>query len=484
MTQKVAHWHTLPTSGELLAQRTIALANDELARRSVARFAATLRGIVLPPHQIAIASSLDNIMSRTVRFQYIAMPPRHGKSEFSSIIFPAFVLGQQPHAQIIHISHSAALSNEFSRQVRDIIRTSPTYRRLFPNTKLHPDKQNVAHWKTTAGGGLLSVGIGGGITGHGADYIIIDDPLKEGDADSPQTLEQIYTWYATAARTRLHPGGAVLIAMTRWHPRDLAGRVLDLMSNPAADQWASLVLPALAQADDALGRQPGAALWPDRYSSADLLAVQHLSERLFASLYQQQPRADSDYLFDISRIAAAPPTDFQAGPRAAWCFDLALSDKESADYTTMCRAQYDPHLHHLHITHAYRFRREWPDTQFLAKMAMSLYPEDDFVFPEHLLELVAVQQLRRDMPSARVRTIRLVGDKRARAQVLADANARAGLSIADGIHRPDYLSELRNFTGISDDHDDCTDCLSLAAAWFSLPRGLSIASVSSKPRAR
>lgn len=272
-----------------------------LARRLFIPFCQyMISNFVVKLHHDRIGRSLDSVNQGLITRVMFAMPPRHGKSYMCSELFPAFWLGCHPQGQIIHASYAAALSNSFSMKVRAIIRDSYLYKDLFPHVVIDPGRQRLDDWKLANGGGFKSIGVGGGITGHGADLFIIDDPHKEGDEQSGRAMQSVFDWYNSAARTRLSPGAAVVFPMTRWHPRDLAGRLLELAKHdPLADQWELLRFPALAEKDDPLGRVVGEALWPERFSVKDLFAIRAISARYFGALFQQKPELTDAPMFEM-----------------------------------------------------------------------------------------------------------------------------------------------------------------------------------------
>lgn len=157
------------------------------------------------------------------------MPPRHGKSIIASQHFPAWALGQHPEFEIIAASYGSSLPVKFSRYVRALLR-DPKYQKIFPETVLDKENENVEGWGTTDGGGYIPAGVGGGITGKGAHILIIDDPVKDAEeADSETTRESVWDWYGSTAYTRLAPLSGVLVIQTRWHDDDLSGRLIQQM---------------------------------------------------------------------------------------------------------------------------------------------------------------------------------------------------------------------------------------------------------------
>lgn len=267
------------------------------------------------------------------------MPPRHGKSLLSSILFPAWMLGNDPDHRIIATSYSADLSHTFSRQTRNLV-ASPEYREVFPDVELAPDARAVGQWELADPnrGGYVSAGVGGSITGKGAGTLIIDDPVKDAEeAKSETMLEKIWEWYGTTAYTRLQKGGAVLIIMTRWAELDLTGRVLEAMSSdPAADQWEVVHLPAYAEEGDQLGREIGEPLWPEMYPREELESRRvTLGSRGFAALYQQRPAPAEGAIFkrewwqrfDLERF------DRTSARTIIQVWDTAFEAKTTNDYS-------------------------------------------------------------------------------------------------------------------------------------------------------
>jgi len=428
---------------------------------------------ITAPHHELIADRLLAVLDGDLDRLIISMPPRNGKSEMASVLFPALYLANNPGHQIIHISYSAALSNEFSRRVRALIRDDMAYRSLFPHVQLDPERQRLDDWKLSDGGGFKSVGVEGGLTGHGAHLMIIDDPVKEGDEQSPTKLQAIYDWYLSAARTRLAPGAAVVVIMTRWHPLDLVGRLLDLArKDENADQWETLVLPALAGDDDLLGRQPGEALWPERFSKRDLEAVKALSGRYFEALYQQNPQISENPMFVESDFARATLTPASS---CVWCFDLAITKTSRSDYNVFGRWYLNSERDTLALLDGRRFRAEWPEVKAAILALMDLYPHDIFAFPRHTYELLAVQSLAAESVdyANQIVSVALTGDKVANAQSFSDFVGRGDVFVCDGEFGDSFIFEHVHFPDAAP-HDDCVDCSSVATHYYGLPRTIDL----------
>jgi predicted phage terminase large subunit-like protein len=254
-------------------------------------------------HHKYVCRKLNDFISGKIKRLMIFMPPRHGKSELVSRRLPAFLLGKNPKASIIATSYSADLASMMNRDVQRII-DSDLYRDIFPDTSLNGKNiRSVAKgsWLRNSdifevvehGGSYRSAGVGGGITGMGGDFIIIDDPIKnQEEANSKIYRNKLWDWYGSTLYTRLEKNGSILLTVTRWHEDDLAGRLLDLQEkDPESDRWDIINFPAICeqkQPNDP--REIGEALWPFKYDYARLVGIKaSVGSVVFSSLYQQNP---------------------------------------------------------------------------------------------------------------------------------------------------------------------------------------------------
>ncbi len=255
-------------------------------------------------HHELVARYLDMWVKKDIKRLMIFEPPRHGKSEQVSRRLPAFILGQQPDASVISCTYAAELSIRLNRDVQRII-DEPSYVNVFPETTLWGSNVvSVAHGTWLRNSDIFEVvgrkgvyknaGVGGAITGMGFDYGIIDDPVKNREEASSTTYRQkVYDWYTSTFYTRAEKDACILLTMTRWHEDDLAGRLLELAkSDPEADQWVVLNLPAIAEgelhSEDI--REPGEPLWPNKYSSHALKGIKSTAGTYdWSALYQQNP---------------------------------------------------------------------------------------------------------------------------------------------------------------------------------------------------
>lgn len=259
-----------------------------------------------------ICEYLDKFVSGEIKRLMIFKPPRSGKSQLVSRHLPAYILGRDPDAPIIASSYGSALAKRMNRDVQRII-DGDEYRRIFPETRLfgtnvrttaqgtwlrNSDMFEVVEYNGT----YLSAGINEAITGMGMKYGICDDPFKDrAEANSPTIRQAVWEWYTSTFRTRLAPGGGILLTQTRWHQDDLAGRLLALAdSDPKAEQWTVITLPAIAEEPIAPydPRQPGEALWPTRFSREELDTIKvTVGTYEFNALYQQRPSPSEGGIF-------------------------------------------------------------------------------------------------------------------------------------------------------------------------------------------
>lgn len=272
----------------------------------------------------------------------ITMPPRSGKSELVSRRFPAFALGRNPELQIIATSYSSDLSQRFNRDVQRVI-DDEKYFDLFPNTRLSNSRVRTdsrgSYIRTSDlfeivghAGAYRSCGVGGGITGQGADILIIDDPIKDrAQAGSKTIRDSIWDWYTSTAYTRLSPGGGVIVMSTRWHTDDLIGRLIQRMGE--GDTFRIVNYPAIAEHDE-LHRKAGEALHPERYPLSTLLQIQKtIGSRDWEALYQQHPVPDGGALFKLEWFrrwtATSLPPEFD---HTLMSWDMTFKDSKNSDY--------------------------------------------------------------------------------------------------------------------------------------------------------
>lgn len=274
----------------------------------------------------------------------ITLPPRSGKSELVSRRFPAYAFGRFPDLQIIATSYSSDLSQRFNRDVQRII-DDEKYLEVFPGTTLNGSRVRTdsrgSYIRTSDlfeivghAGAYRSCGVGGGITGQGADCLLIDDPVKDrAEANSATVRQSIWDWYTSTAYTRLSPGGGVIVMATRWHLDDLIGRLIENMENGQGDTFTVINYPAIAEHDE-IHRRKGEALHPERYSLDQLKKIQKtVGSRDWAALYQQHPVPDGGALFKLEWFrrwtATSLPPEFD---HTLMSWDMTFKDSKNSDY--------------------------------------------------------------------------------------------------------------------------------------------------------
>jgi hypothetical protein len=258
----------------------------------------------------------------------VCLPPRHGKSELVSHWTPTWFLDLQPERRVILASYAHELAASFGRRVRNTIEAQPARLRV----RVAEDSRAADRFTTLHGGGLLAAGVGGGITGFGAHVLVLDDVVKDAEAAGSATQRAaVWQWYASVARPRLEPSGSIVVVGTRWHQDDLIGRLI-AQQDAGGERWDTLILPALAEAHDPLGRPEGAALWPERYGADALAAIkQAVGSQAWASLYQQRPSPAEGGLLKRGwwRFYRDAPAELD---EVIQSWDLAFKDTRTSDY--------------------------------------------------------------------------------------------------------------------------------------------------------
>lgn len=288
----------------------------------------------------AIAAALEQVEAGQIPRLIINVPPRHGKSELTSRLFPAWFSGRHPEQSLILATYSDKLSWDFGREVRAILEDS-TYRQVFPDMSLRT--ASVDRVETMDGGKIFFVGRGSAITGRGSIGLLIDDPIKDRvEADSLVTRNKLWLWYNQVAKTRLLSSvGWIVIIQTRWHEDDLVGRLTD-PRNPdyspvEGPRWKIIDLPALAGDNDPLGRKPGEALWSQRFPVTYLEDMRSADPRGFQALYQGSPTPEKGNFFPAEGIRTynrgeRPPNDKLRFYAAS---DHAVSTRQDRDKTCL-----------------------------------------------------------------------------------------------------------------------------------------------------
>ena len=285
-------------------------------------------GFIEGSHHKRVAKLFEKLAITPGSRIIVNMPPRNTKSEFASYLLPAWLIGKNPSLKIIQTTHTAELAVRFGRKVRNLMEMKE-YQDIFPDVELRADSKAAGRWETGAGGEYYAAGVGGAITGRGADLLIIDDPHSEQDALSETAMEHAYEWYTSGPRQRLQPGGSIVIVMTRWSLKDLTGKLIkaqgmDVMS----DQWDIIEFPAILPS--------GNILWPQFWKKEELLKVKaSLSLGKWNAQWQQNPTAEEGAIIKKEwwkkwDKLSIPPCSY-----IMQSYDTAFSKKETADYSAI-----------------------------------------------------------------------------------------------------------------------------------------------------
>ena len=279
-------------------------------------------------HHKMISKKFEGIASGKIKRLIINMPPRHTKSEFASYLFPSWIIGRKPKTKIIQTTHTAELAVNFGRKVRNLIATTE-YKNIFDSVDLQADSKAAGRWSTNHGGEYFAAGVGGAITGRGADLLIIDDPHSEQDALSDTAMDHAYEWYTSGPRQRLQPGGAIVIVMTRWSLRDLTEKVLKAQGyDEHADKWEVVEFPALMPS--------GKPCWPEYWKQEELEGVRaSLSSAKWNAQWQQNPTSEEGAILKKEWWRRWEEEEVPQLEYIIQSYDTAFSRKETADYSAI-----------------------------------------------------------------------------------------------------------------------------------------------------
>ena len=280
-------------------------------------------------HHKKIAEKFELLKDKKLKRLIVNMPPRHTKSEFASYLLPAWIMGHAPKTKIIQATHTGELAFRFGRKVRNLM-NHEDYKRVFTDVELSQDSQAAGRWETNYGGEYFATGVGGAITGRGADLLIIDDPHSEQDALSETAFDNAYEWYTSGPRQRLQPGGVIVIVMTRWSTKDLTGKLINAQTEIKADQWDVIEFPAIFP-------KTGNPIWPEFWKKDELLSVKaSLNEQKWQAQWQQSPTSEEGSIIKrewwMKWESQTPPNNIQ---HIIQSYDTAYSKKETADYSAI-----------------------------------------------------------------------------------------------------------------------------------------------------
>jgi len=281
-------------------------------------------------HHRHIAKKFNKLATGEITRLIVNMPPRHTKSEFASYLLPAWMVGRNPKLKIIQATHTGELAIRFGRKAKHLI-DSQEYAKIF-KTKLQEDSKAAGRWETAQGGEYFAAGVGGAITGRGADLLIIDDPHSEQDALSETSLENAYEWYTSGPRQRLQPGGKIILVMTRWSTKDLTGILLKKQGDIKADEWEVVEFPAILDEDT---KKPK-SVWPEYWNINELEKVKAtLPVAKWNAQWMQKPTSEEGALIKREWWRKWDKEYVPPLQHVIQSYDTAFLKKETADYSAI-----------------------------------------------------------------------------------------------------------------------------------------------------
>lgn len=451
---------------ELIAEEYKASLLRESSQKNFMAFVKAMwPGFILGRHHALMAKKFEEIAQGKTKRLIINMPPRHTKSEFASYLLPAWFLGNYPNKKIIQCSNTAELAVGFGRKVRNLV-DGETYGKVFPNVALRHDSKAAGRWSTNSNGEYFAIGVGGTVTGKGADLLIIDDPHSEQEAalaaNDPTVYDKVHEWFTSGPRQRLQPGGSIVIVMTRWGKRDLTGRVLQSMIERDGDEWEVIELPAIMP-----NEKP---LWPEFWSLEELLKLRNeLPLAKWSAQYQQNPTGEEGALvkrewWKMWEEDRPPPCDFII---QSW--DTAFTKNERSDYSACTTwgifyINENPNDANIILLDALKERLEFPE---LKARAMQMYKEwepDACVIEAKASGAPLVFELRRMGIPVQEYTPTRGNDKISRVNSVADMFASGKVWAPRKRWAEEVIEELAAFP--NSDHDDLVDSTTQALIRF------------------
>ena len=278
------------------------------------------------PHHRHIAKKFNKLATGEIKRLIVNMPPRHTKSEFASYLLPSWMVGRNPKLKIIQATHTGELAIRFGRKSKNLI-DSAEYHKIF-KTRLQEDSKAAGRWETAQGGEYFAAGVGGAITGRGADLLIIDDPHSEQDALSESAMENAYEWYTSGPRQRLQPGASIVLVMTRWSTKDLTGILLKQQGDVKADEWELVEFPAILP-----NKKP---VWPEYWKIDELEKVQAtLPVAKWNAQWMQKPTSEEGALIKREWWRKWDKDWVPALKHVIQSYDTAYLKKETADFSAI-----------------------------------------------------------------------------------------------------------------------------------------------------
>ena len=421
-------------------------------------------GFIPGKHHQIMANAFERVAKGELKRLIVNMPPRHTKSEFASFLLPSWFLGKFPEKKVIQSAHTAELAVGFGRKVRNLV-SSPAYQDIF-KIKLQVDSKAAGRWNTSKGGDYFAIGVGGAVTGKGADLLIIDDPHSEQEAmqGNHEVYERAYEWYSSGPRQRLQPGGAIILVMTRWAKQDLTGRILENSIQRGGEQWEVIEFPALMPS--------GAPLWPEFWSQAELDNIKiEIPVSKWQAQYQQNPTSEEGAIIKrqdwmVWEGERAPKCDYII---QSW--DTAFEKSNRADYSacTTWGIFYIPtddgaEIANIILLDAFKDRLEFPELKKAAYQLWKQWNPNSLIVEKKAAGAPLIYEMRRMGIPISEYTPSKGSDKIARVNAISDMFASGLVWCPDTRWAEEVVEEMAEFPNGA--HDDLTDSASQALLRF------------------
>ena len=418
-------------------------------------------------HHRRIAKLFEAVARGEKKRIIINLGPRHTKSEFASYLLPAWFLGQFPKKKVMQISNTAELAEGFGRKVRNLV-DSDDYRRIFPELELRTDSKAAGRWNTNYNGEYFASGVGGTVTGRGADLLIIDDPHSEGEAVlaqfTPEIYDKVFSWYTSGPRQRLQPGGAIIIVMTRWSKKDLTGQIIKSSFKDGVNDWEVINFPAILPS--------GTPLWPGFWSLKELEALKaELPVAKWEAQYQQRPTSEEGAIIkrEYWRIweSDVPP----ACEYIIQSWDTAFEKSNRADYSA-CTTwgifytfnQNEEKVANIILLEAIKKRLEFPELKDEAMRMFKEWNPDTLIVEKKAAGAPLIYEMRRMGIPISEYTPSKGSDKIARVNAISDLFASGLVWCPETRWAEEVMEECASFP--NGEHDDLVDSTSQALLRF------------------
>ena len=415
-------------------------------------------------HHKRMANAFERVARGECKRLIINMPPRHTKSEFASYLLPAWFLGNFPEKKIIQTSHTAELAVGFGRKVRNLV-DSDVFSETFPGVGLQADSKAAGRWNTNQRGDYFAIGVGGAVTGKGADILIIDDPHSEQEAalaaTSPEIYDKVYEWYTSGPRQRLQPGGSIVIVMTRWSQRDLTGQVLKADAQRGGEGWEVIEFPAILPS--------GKPLWPSFWSLAELEALrEELPNGKWQAQYQQNPVGNESAIIKRDWWKWWEEDNPPECEYILQSWDTAFEKNNRADYSA--GTTWGVFTHHkdnqkyLILLNTYKKRVEFPELKKDVLREYNEYEPDTLIVEKKASGAPLIYDLRAMGIPVSEYTPGKGQDKFARLNSVSDIIASGKVWVPRTRWAEELVDEIASFP--SGEHDDLVDSTTLALMRF------------------